>query len=74
MSQFDDMGATRETARLLNELDAVLDQSSRLCEILDKYEQLRHLERITGPSRITQLLRQQIRGLEDRSGAVQAWA
>jgi hypothetical protein len=72
MNQFDDMEATRETARLLSELDDALDYSSALREILDKYEQLSSLERVTGPSRFTRLLRQQIRNLEDRLGAASA--
>ena len=72
MSQFDDTEATLETARLLSELDEALDYSSTLREILDKYEQLSHLERITGPSRVTRLLRRQIRCLEDRLGAASA--
>lgn len=72
MSQLDDTEVTRETARLLNELDDALDYSSALREILDKYEQLSNLERLTGPSRFTRLLRRQIRILEDRLGAASA--
>ena len=72
MSQFDDTEISRETARLLNELDDALDYSSALREILDKYEQLSSLERLTGPSRFTRLLREQIRNLEDRLGTASA--
>ena len=72
MSQIEDTEAIRETKRLLNELDDALDYSSALREIFEKYEQLRQLERVTGPSRITRLLRRQIRNLEDRLGAPSA--
>lgn len=72
MNPIEDTEATLETARLLNELDEALDYSSALREILEKYEQLRHLERVTGPSRMTRLLRRQIRGLEDRLQAASA--
>lgn len=72
MSQIEDTEAIRETKRLLNELDDALDYSSALREIFEKYEQLRQLERVTGPSRVTRLLRRQIRNLEDRLGAPSA--
>lgn len=66
MSQPDNTEATRETARLLTELDRALDESSVMRDIAGKYQRLHDLERITGPSRITRLLRREIRLLEAR--------
>jgi len=72
MSQPDNMEATRETARLLTELDRVLDESSVMRDIASKYQALRDLERLTGPSRGTRLLRKEILVLEDRLRLVRA--
>ena len=55
-----------ETSRLLSELDTAIDQSSLLCDILNRRKQLRSIERVTGPSRHTRLLRQEIELLENR--------
>ena len=57
---------TRETTRLLTELDRALDESSVMRDIAGKYQRLHDLERITGPTRITRLLRREIRALENR--------
>jgi hypothetical protein len=57
---------SRETARLLTELDRVLDESSVMRDIAGKYQRLHDLERITGPTRDTRLLRREIRLLENR--------
>ena len=66
MSQPDNTEATRETARLLTELDRALDESSVMRDIADKYQRLHDLELITGPTQITRLLRREIRLLEAR--------
>lgn len=66
MSQADESQATRETARLLTELDRALDESSVIRDIASKYQALRDLERLTGPSRATRLMREEIRKLEKR--------
>lgn len=55
-----------ETSRLLSELDRAIDQYSVLREIVNQYQQLRSLERITGPSPKTRLLRQEIARMESR--------
>ena len=55
-----------ETSRLLSELDSVIDHSSILRDIVNCRERLAALERITGPSRKTKSLREQIRRLESR--------
>ncbi len=72
MSQPDDTETTGETARLLNELADALDHSCALREILDKYEELRRLESVTGPSRLTRMLRREIHRLESRLGSLRA--
>ena len=66
MSQADDSQETRETARLLIELDRALDESSVIRDITSKYQVLRDLERLTGPSRVTRLLREEILQLENQ--------
>jgi len=55
-----------QTGRLLAELDRVLDESSALRDIMRRYEQLRELESITGPSPRTRGLREEISRLERR--------
>ena len=66
MSQTDDLQETRKTAHLLTELDRALDESSVIRDIASKYEVLRDLERLTGPSRVTRLLREEILKLENQ--------
>lgn len=58
--------ATRETSRLLSELDLALDQSSAMREIVSKYDHIRSIENITGPSRITRIMRKEIQIMESR--------
>jgi hypothetical protein len=53
-----------ETSRLLAELDAAIDQSSVMREIVDKHQLLHNLESITGPSGKTQALRSEIELME----------
>ena len=66
MSQPDNTEATRETARLLTELDRALDESSVIRDIASKTQRLHDLESITGPTRSTRLLRREILALEYR--------
>jgi len=60
------------TLRLLEELDQVLDQSSVMREILQRYQQLYDLESITGPSLKTTSMRRDIEHMEQclRDGRV----
>jgi len=53
-----------ETSRLLAELDAAIDQSSAMREIVDKYQILHSLESITGPSEKTRAMRREIELME----------
>jgi hypothetical protein len=53
-----------ETARLLCELDRAIDHSSALRNIIRRQEALLELESITGCSRKTKTLRQEISRLE----------
>jgi hypothetical protein len=55
-----------ETARLLSELDRAIDHSSALRNIIRRQEALLELESITGSSRKTQTLRQEITRLEQQ--------
>ena len=55
---------TNETTRLLCELDRAIDHSSALRNIIRRQEALLELESITGSSRKTQTLRQEISRLE----------
>ena len=66
MTQPDNTEATRETTRLLTELDRALDESSVIRAIASKTQRLHDLERITGPTRSTRLLRREILALENR--------
>jgi len=61
-----DLEAARETSRLLSELDRAIDQSSALRDIVRKYEHLRSIESITGPSRLTRIMRKEIQIMESR--------
>ena len=72
MRQPDETEVTCETTQLLNELDDALHHSSALREILEKYDELQRLERVTGPSRLTRTLRREIHLLENRLARVQA--
>ena len=55
-----------ETTRLLSELDRAIDHSSALRNIIRRQEALLELESITGSSRKTQTLRQEIIRLEQQ--------
>jgi hypothetical protein len=57
---------TNETTRLLCELDRAIDHSSALRNIIRRQEALLELESITGSSRKTQTLRQEITRLEQQ--------
>jgi len=70
MSKHNNMEATRETSRLLSELDLAIDQSSVMREIISKYDHLRSIENITGPSRMTRIMRKEIQIMENRLSAV----
>jgi hypothetical protein len=70
MSKSSNLEATRETSRLLSELDHAIDRSSVMREIVSKYEHLRSIENITGPSRLTRVMRKEIQILENRLGEV----
>ena len=49
-----------------------IDQSSALRDILRRYEQLRSIESITGPSRLTRIMRKEIQILESRLRVLRA--
>ena len=55
-----------DTRRLLSELERAIDHSSTLRALVGHREQLYHLETLTGPSRKTQSLRQEISRMEQR--------
>jgi hypothetical protein len=61
-----DESLTNETTRLLSELDRAIDHSSALRNIIGRQEALLELESITGCSRKTQTLRQEITRLEQQ--------
>ena len=58
--------ATSETSRLLSELDRAIDRSSVMREIVVRYQRLRSIESITGPSRLTRIMRKEIQIMENR--------
>ncbi len=60
------MDSTAETTRLLSELDLAIDHSSAMRDIISKYEHMRSIESITGPSQITRIMRKEIQILESR--------
>lgn len=66
MNDYDNLEATRETTRLLSELDLAIDQSSVMRNIVDKYADLHNLESITGPSRLTRIMRKEIQVMESK--------
>ena len=47
----------RETSQLLSELDLAIDQFGVMREIIGKYDCIRSIENITGPSRLTRIMR-----------------
>jgi hypothetical protein len=66
MNDYDNLEATRETSRLLSELDLAIDHSSVIRNIVDKSAELRNLESITGPSRLTRIMRKEIQVMESK--------
>lgn len=66
MNQNNNMEATRETSRLLSELDLAIDESSVMRDIINRYEHVRNIEKLTGPSRLTRIMRKEIQILESR--------
>ena len=66
MNKHNNMEATNETSRLLTELDQAIDQSSVMREIIRKYEYIRSIENITGPSRLTRIMRKEIQLMESK--------
>lgn len=60
------MEVTRETSQLLSELDLAIDQSGVMREIISKYDRIRSIENITGPSRLTRTMRKETRIMENR--------
>jgi len=72
MNKHNNMEATSETTRLLSELDCAIDQSSVMRDIIRKYEHIRSIENITGPSRLTRIMRKEIQILESKLRMVRA--
>ena len=72
MNKQNNMEATHETSRLLSELDQAIDQSSVMRDIVRKYEYIRSIENLTGPSRFTRIMRKEIQILESRLNVVRA--
>ena len=70
MNHSQNMEDTHATSRLLSELDLAIDRSSAMRDIVSKYERLRNIENITGPSRLTRVLRKEIQLLENRLATV----
>ncbi len=66
MRQNNNTDVTCETSRLLSELDLAIDESSVMRDIISKYEYIRSIENITGPSRMTRIMRKEIQLLESR--------
>lgn len=66
MDSDNNMDPTRETSRLLSELDQAIDSSSVMRDIIGKYERLRSIENITGPSRLTRSMRSEIDSMESQ--------
>ena len=64
MNSDNNMDASHETSRLLSELDQAIDRSSAMRDIIGRYERLRSIENITGPSRLTRIMRTEIRSME----------
>ncbi len=72
MNKQNNMEATHETSRLLSELDQAIDQSSVMRDIVRKYEHIRNIENLTGPSRLTRIMRKEIQIMESRLRLVRA--
>ena len=72
MNKYNNTEATSETSRLLTELDQAIDQSSVMREIIRKYEYIRSIENITGPSRLTRIMRKEIELMESKLRRVRA--
>ena len=66
MSSDNSMDASHETSRLLSELDHAIDSSGVMRDIILRYERLRSVENMTGPSRLTRVMRAEIRALESQ--------
>ncbi len=72
MNSETNMDPSGETSRLLSELDQAIDRSGVMRDIIGRYERLRSIERITGPSRLTRDMRSEIRALERQLRRVHA--
>ncbi len=72
MNKNTSMDSSAETTRLLSELDLAIDQSSAMRDIISKYEHMRNIESITGPSRVTRIMRKEIQILESKLRLVRA--
>lgn len=57
---------SKETARLLSELDLAIEQLSAMRDIVTSYEKLHQLESITGPCQRTREMRREIEIMENR--------
>ena len=66
MQKSANMEVTRETSQLLSELDLAIDQSGVMREIISKYDCIRSIENITGPSRLTRIMRKETQIMENR--------
>lgn len=66
MNKNSNMETAKETSRLLSELDLAIDQSSAMRDIISKYEHMRSIENITGPSRVTRIMRKEIQIMESK--------
>ncbi len=66
MAHNPNLDSSAETSRLLSELDHAIDQSSAMRDIISKYERMRHIESITGPSHATRIMRKEIQIMESR--------
>ena len=64
MHKFPSREITSETNRLLSALDDAIDQSTAMRDIVDRYQRLHNIESLTGPSRITRILRKEIKMME----------
>ncbi len=64
MHNFPSREITSETNRLLSALDDAIDQSTAMRDIVDRYQRLHNIESLTGPSRITRILRKEIKMME----------
>lgn len=58
--------STLETSQLLSQLDQVIDQSSLMRDIVNRWENLHRIEGITGPSPRTKIMRQEVEVIESK--------